>query len=98
MKTVPTSVGLVADREPQMACTAPDVDIELFFPVGTSGPALLQTAEAKAICWSCPILKSCRTAALERPDLYRHGVFGGLSEDERRAILRRAGQRREPTR
>ncbi|WP_093356781.1 WhiB family transcriptional regulator [Pseudonocardia ammonioxydans] len=81
-----------------MACTAPDVDIELFFPVGTSGPALLQTAEAKAICWSCPILKSCRTAALERPDLYRHGVFGGLSEDERRAILRRAGQRREPTR
>lgn len=98
MKTVPTSDGLVAAREPQMACTAPDVDKELFFPVGTSGPALLQTADAKAICRGCPILESCRAAALDRPDLYPHGVLGGLSEDERRAILRRAGQRREPTR
>lgn len=97
--TVPTtSVGLVADRESQMACTAPDVDSELFFPVGTSGPALVQTAEAKAICQGCPVVESCRAAVLARPDLYAHGVFGALSEDERRAILRRSAPRRESTR
>ncbi len=27
-----------------------DEDPELFFPVGTSGPTLLQIAEAKAVC------------------------------------------------
>ena len=27
---------------------------ELFFPVGTSGPALLQIAEAKTVCRRCP--------------------------------------------
>ncbi|MBN9801266.1 MULTISPECIES: WhiB family transcriptional regulator [Pseudonocardia] len=98
MKTVPTTFGAPdVDRTPTLPCTAPDV-VELFFPVGTSGPALLQTADAKAICRGCPILESCRAAALDRPDLYPHGVLGGLSEDERRAILRRAGQRREPTR
>jgi len=30
-----------------------DEDPELFFPVGNSGPALLQISEAKAVCRRC---------------------------------------------
>ena len=32
-----------------------DEDPELFFPVGTSGPALMQIAEAKSVCRRCPV-------------------------------------------
>lgn len=61
-------------------------DPELFFPVGTTGPAPLQTDEAKAVCHRCPVTEQCLTWALENrvPD----GVWGGLSEDERRGLLR----------
>jgi len=42
-----------------------DEDPELFFPVGTSGPALLQIAEAKTVCRRCPVVSECLTWALE---------------------------------
>ncbi len=31
-----------------------DEDPELFFPIGTSGPALLQVEQAKSVCRRCP--------------------------------------------
>lgn len=34
-------------------------DPELFFPIGTSGPALLQTEQAKAVCARCPVREQC---------------------------------------
>lgn len=90
MKTVPTTFGAPdVDRTPTLPCTAPDM-VELFFPVGTSGPALQQTSEAKAICRTCPILQACREDALARPAHFAHGIVGGLSEDERHAIHRKA--------
>lgn len=90
MKTVPSTRRTpVVDRASRLPCTAPD-KVELFFPVGTSGPALQQTAEAKSLCMTCPILQACREDALARPAHFAHGVVGGLSEDERRAIHRRA--------
>lgn len=90
MKTVPTTFGAPdVDRTPTLPCTDPDV-VELFFPVGTSGPALQQTAEAKTLCMSCPILQTCREDALARPAHFAHGVVGGLSEDERHALYRQA--------
>lgn len=64
-----------------------NVDPELFFAVGTSGPALLQIAEAKAICRRCPVVTECLTWALETGQ--DSGVWGGMSEDERRARRRR---------
>lgn len=64
-----------------------DVDPELFFPVGTSGPAVLQIAEAKTVCRRCPVVDECLTFALESGE--DAGVFGGMSEDERRALKRR---------
>jgi WhiB family redox-sensing transcriptional regulator len=69
-----------------------DKDPELFFPVGTSGPAILQTARAKAVCWGCPVRSQCLTWALNSGQ--DAGVWGGKSEDERRELNRRDGGRR----
>ncbi|MGD0687735.1 MAG: WhiB family transcriptional regulator, partial [Streptosporangiaceae bacterium] len=33
-----------------------DEDPELFFPIGNTGPALVQIEEAKAVCRRCPVL------------------------------------------
>ncbi|MDT0454538.1 WhiB family transcriptional regulator [Streptomyces sp. DSM 41527] len=69
-----------------------EVDPEIFFPVGNTGPALLQIEEAKAVCRRCPVMGQCLQWALEsRQD---SGVWGGMSEDERRAMRRRAARNR----
>jgi WhiB family redox-sensing transcriptional regulator len=67
-----------------------DVDPELFFPVGTTGPAEAQVQAAKAICALCPVREDCLQWALDTAQ--DAGVWGGLSEEERRALRR--GQRR----
>lgn len=64
---------------------------ELFFPVGTSGPALIQTAAAKAVCRLCPVAADCLAWALASGQDF--GVWGGLDEAERRAIRRREPER-----
>lgn len=61
-----------------------DTDPELFFPEGTSGPAERQTAEAKAICRHCAVRADCLSWALDTGQ--DAGVWGGLSEKERRAL------------
>lgn len=73
------------DWRHQAACRTEDP--ELFFPVGTSGPALLRIAEAKTVCRHCPVVTDCLTWALESGQ--DAGVWGGMSEDERRALKRR---------
>ena len=42
-----------------------DEDPELFFPVGNSGPALSQIAQAKLVCHRCPVTSECLKWALE---------------------------------
>ncbi|GGS25832.1 WhiB family transcriptional regulator [Actinokineospora fastidiosa] len=69
-----------------------DEDPELFFPVGTSGPALSQVEQAKAVCARCPVAASCLAWALESGQ--DAGVWGGMSEDERRALKRRNARTR----
>ena len=34
-------------------------DPELFFPIGNTGPALLQIEEAKAVCRRCEVVETC---------------------------------------
>jgi WhiB family redox-sensing transcriptional regulator len=67
-------------------------DPELHFPTGNTGPHLLQIEEAKAMCRRCPSMKPCQAWALEQgePD----GVWGGLSEGERKSIRRRDARQR----
>ncbi|MCX4743407.1 WhiB family transcriptional regulator [Streptomyces antibioticus] len=67
-------------------------DPDLFFPIGTSGPALLQTEQAKAVCRRCPVREACLDWAMNTDQTL--GVWGGTSETERRAIKRRARARR----
>ncbi|MEU7597328.1 WhiB family transcriptional regulator [Streptomyces sp. NPDC039022] len=67
------------------ACRAEDP--ELFYPVGYAGPAKSQIADAKAVCRRCPVLDICQDWALATGEEW--GVWGGLSESERRNIRRR---------
>jgi len=81
---------LIIDWRHQSACR--DEDPELFFPVGNTGPALAQIEEAKKVCNRCIVKEPCLAWALESGQ--DAGVWGGLSEDERRALKRRAARNR----
>jgi WhiB family redox-sensing transcriptional regulator len=71
-------------------------DPELFFPVGTSGPAVLQVHKAKTVCQRCAVVSECLTWALEAG--VEHGVWGGQTEEERRALRRRRARTRSQSR
>jgi WhiB family redox-sensing transcriptional regulator len=77
-----------AERAPSAAWMAEavcrEVDPEVFFPVGSTGPAAQQIAEAKFVCHQCPVRAECLSWALATGQ--DSGVWGGMSEDERRAL------------
>lgn len=75
-----------SDWRTRSACK--DVDAELFFPVGTSGPALLQTEQAKAVCRRCPVRDACLEWAI---DSVADGIWGGMTDEERREERTRRG-------
>lgn len=56
-------------------------DPELFFPTASDRH---KPRQAKAICNQCPVLVTCRTESLHE----YFGVWGGLSENERRKLRR----------
>ena len=62
-------------------------DPELFFPISYSGPALGQVTKAKAICARCQIQPQCLRYALDAGSI--QGVWGGMTEEERRRLVRR---------
>lgn len=68
-----------------------DTDPELFFPVGTTGQALLQIDRAKQVCGECPVKIECLDFAIDTNQ--DSGIWGGTSEDERRDIRRRIAAR-----
>lgn len=68
-----------------------DTDPDLFFPVGTTGHALVQIDRAKQVCGECPVRVECLEFALETNQ--DSGIWGGTSEEERRAIRRQMAAR-----
>jgi len=58
-----------------------DADPEAFFPEKGGS-----TREAKRICAACPVREECLEYALENDE--RFGIWGGLSERERRRAKR----------
>ncbi|GIH89911.1 hypothetical protein Psi01_05410 [Planobispora siamensis] len=60
-----------------------EADPEIFFPERWDEAS---TAEAKSVCASCPVRFECLTDALQRME--RHGIWGGLTEQERRKVTR----------
>jgi WhiB family redox-sensing transcriptional regulator len=63
----------------------------LFFPIGTTGQALLQIAKAKEVCSGCTVKSQCLDFALETNQ--DSGIWGGTSEEERRNIRRERAAR-----
>jgi WhiB family transcriptional regulator, redox-sensing transcriptional regulator len=68
-----------------------DTDPELFFPIGTTGLALVAIDRAKQVCAECEVRVECLDFALETNQ--DSGIWGGLSEEERRAIRRERAAR-----
>jgi WhiB family redox-sensing transcriptional regulator len=64
-----------------------DSEPNLFFPIGSTGPAVDQIEAAKAICEQCAAQEDCLQYALETNQ--EAGVWGGYAEDERRRLRKR---------
>ncbi|MBA3361890.1 MAG: WhiB family transcriptional regulator [Acidimicrobiia bacterium] len=64
-----------------------DSEPSLFFPIGSTGPAIDQIAAAKEICLGCSVAEDCLQYALESNQ--ESGVWGGYAEDERRRLRKR---------
>ncbi len=91
--TTSRSIPLSLERDEWRTFAAcRDTDPDLFFPVGTTGPALDQIANAKAVCQTCEVQSLCLEYAVSTNQ--DSGVWGGTSEEERRQ-MRRARQRLE---
>jgi len=57
-----------------------------YHPENERGPSRSRRElRAKAICATCPVIESCRRWALAAREPY--GVWGGLSVEEREALL-----------
>ena len=70
-----------------------DTDPDLFFPIGTTGPAIEQIDSAKVVCDACDSKVQCLEFALATNQ--DSGIWGGTSEEERRTLRRRiAGRER----
>lgn len=57
-------------------------DPEVFFPLASQS-----TVKAKRICAQCPVRAQCLDSAMSRDE--RFGVWGGLSERQRRDLRHR---------
>jgi len=77
-------LGLVASPGWWFAGLCAQTDPELFFP--EKGGSV---REAKAVCAGCPVRAQCLAHALAHGE--RFGVWGGLSEHERRRLQLHAG-------
>ncbi|WP_082169226.1 WhiB family transcriptional regulator [Mycolicibacterium chlorophenolicum] len=63
-------------------------DVSMFYPPdGERGQRrALRENHAKRLCQRCPVIAQCRDHALTVGEPY--GIWGGMTESERRALLR----------
>ena len=75
------------DWQDKGACK--DADRDLFFhPEGERGLARRRRIEkAKKVCATCVVIDTCRDSALKKEEEF--GIWGGLSEEERRKLRKR---------
>ena len=76
------SSGTQDDWRQFAACRNTEPD--LFFPIGTTGPAVDQIEAAKRVCRVCEVQEPCLDFALATNQ--ESGVWGGTSEEERRKL------------
>lgn len=77
----------VDDDDWRLRALCRDEDPELFFPVGSKGPAARQIEEAKTICSRCPVIRECYDEISNWAGAC--GVWGGTSEEDRINARRR---------
>lgn len=82
----------VDPADPWMLQGACKADPDAMYPSSLSD----EIEYAKSFCQACPVIQPCRERALDNREEF--GVWGGLSEAERRALLRRRGIRLGPQR
>jgi WhiB family redox-sensing transcriptional regulator len=85
IKFAEQGITIATDWRELSACR--DSDPTLFFPIGSTGPAVDQIVSAKAICAGCMVQEDCLQYALESNQ--EAGVWGGYAEDERRRLRKR---------
>ena len=74
------------DWQQQALCRGMDSSV-FFSPTGEHGAERrAREAKARAVCRRCPVIEACAWTAMSGPEVY--GVWGGMSEDERRLLLR----------
>jgi WhiB family redox-sensing transcriptional regulator len=78
------SVVLADDQDWRAGALCASIDPDIFFAVGAR-----EHREAKSICKQCPVRTQCLVHALEAP--IDHGIWGGMTERERRRFRRQAG-------
>jgi WhiB family transcriptional regulator, redox-sensing transcriptional regulator len=61
-----------------------DSDPDVFFPIGSTGPATEQIETARRICGACPVSEECLEFALATNQ--EAGIWGGTTEEERRKL------------
>lgn len=82
---------LVPDDQWRSFAACRSADPDLFFPISSFGRSLAQVAKAKAICAGCRVRGECLAFALRTHQV--HGVWGGMSEEERHLVPRADGRR-----
>lgn len=89
--TPPPPSWVMADSEHTWyrAAACHGAPTELFFPDHDDPDPTEQgrVAEAKALCAACPVREACLAAGMGE----HHGIWGGLTPRERRALRRRQG-------
>ena len=87
MSALATTIALAnADYNWRHFAACRDTAPELFFPVGTTGNALVQIDNAKVVCHGCDAQAACLEFALATNQ--DSGIWGGTSEEERRKLRR----------
>lgn len=81
---------MAASRSWAQHAACRDMDPNVFFPDWGGN-----TDEAVAVCRRCPVRASCLHHAMTTPE--RHGVWGGLTETERKRGMRLCSRCGEPS-
>lgn len=68
----------------QAACRRPGVDPDWFFPTVEGRN---NAVRALAVCRACPVRVACADWVLSAP-IAEHGVWGGMTEPERKPLRR----------
>ena len=93
MSTSIAAIMSACDSHPDWRADAAcrNADPELFFPDGDVRFARAQVKTAKLICRGCPVSATCLSWALASGQ--EAGIWGGLTEEERRRLHRGRGFR-----